>query len=268
MEQYLFPCPLKTDPGSFSLHLQQYEIPFRQNPDQFITMCGRYSLVCIDDLGNRFRVHNPMIGARSRFNVAPGNEMPVIIRKENNVIVPMRWGLVPHGAEDLKSARTVINARADTLAEKPLFRPLLKYGRCLIPASGFFEWKREGKRRVPYYFHVPESPVFTFAGLSDTWQKPDGKLLAIYTIITCEPNSLVADVHTRMPVILAQENEGRWLSGDPLAPEDLKRILAPFPASAMARVPVSDLVNNPSVDDGRLIQPLGSLSSTQTFLPE
>jgi putative SOS response-associated peptidase YedK len=231
-------------------------------------MCGRYSLVCIDDLGNRFRVHNPMIGARSKFNVAPGNEMPVIVRKENDVIVPMRWGLVPQGTRYLKSAQMPINARAESLTGKPLFRPLLESGRCLVPASGFYEWKLEGKRKVPFYFTVPESPLFAFAGLCDTWQKPDGGFLPTYTIITCEPNSLVADVHTRMPVILARENENRWLSGDTPAPEDLKRILAPFPVSAMARMPVADLVNNPSVDDDRLVQPLVSSPSMQTFLTE
>jgi putative SOS response-associated peptidase YedK len=231
-------------------------------------MCGRYSLVCIDDLGNRFRVHNPMIGSRSHFNIAPGNEMPVIVRKEKDGIALMRWGLVPHWTKDLNAAQKPINARAETLLEKPMFAPLMNYGRCLVPASGFYEWKKEGKRKIPFYFHLPEDPLFAFAGLYDTWKSPEGTLLATYTIITCEPNNLLSDVHNRMPVILTRENEERWLSGNPLTEDDLHGLLKPFPASAMVRVHVADLVNNPAVDDERLVQPLASHTGTQTLLIE
>ena len=229
-------------------------------------MCGRYSLVCIDDLGNRFRVHNPMIGARSHFNISPSSEMPVIVRKERDAITLMRWGLVPRWTKDLNTSQKPINARGETLAEKPMFAPLLKSGRCLVPASGFFEWKKEGKRKVPFYFHLPESPLFAFAGLYDTWQGMDGQSLSTYTIITCKPNALLADIHDRMPVILLQENEQRWLSHNSLTYEDLAGILTPCPASAMAKVPVADLVNNPSVDDERVVRPLASSAGTQTFL--
>lgn len=229
-------------------------------------MCGRYSLICIDDLGNRFRVFNPMIGARSRFNVAPGNEMPVITNTEKNELVLMKWGLVPHWTKDLSFTPRPVNARAETLAEKPMYQPLLKTGRCLVPASGFFEWKKEGKQKIPFYFFLPESTLFAFAGLYDTWKTPVGTSFTTYTIITCEPNPLCAKVHNRMPVILSRENEMRWLSQDPLTQQDLSRILAPNPESKMAKIPVSDLVNNPSIDDERLVQPLGSSDTKQTFL--
>ncbi|HII99900.1 MAG TPA: SOS response-associated peptidase [Methanoregula sp.] len=222
-------------------------------------MCGRYSLICIDDLGNRFRVHNPMIGARSKFNVAPASEMPVIVQKERPEIALMRWGLVPRWTKDPSVARKPINARAESIAEKPMFHPLLKTGRCLVPASGFFEWKTEGKRKIPFYFTLPGEPLFAFAGLYDTWQAPDGNSLLTYTIITCDANPLLAEVHDRMPVILTRENEDRWLSQDPPAPPDLARILAPYPAPAMAKVAVSDLVNRPGVDDERVIRPLFGL---------
>jgi putative SOS response-associated peptidase YedK len=231
-------------------------------------MCGRYSLVCIDDLGNRFRVHNPMIGFRSHFNICPGNEMPVIVRKESREIALMRWGLVPNWTKDIAIAQKPINARAETLSEKPTFSPLLKHGRCLVPASGFYEWKKEGKRKIPFYFHLPESPLFAFAGLYDLWKNPEGTLLGTYTIITCEPNDLVAGVHNRMPVILSREGEERWLSRESLTQQDLARILSPCPSSGMERVPVADLVNNPALDDERLIQPLDSLSPMQTFLTD
>ncbi|MCK9580638.1 MAG: SOS response-associated peptidase [Methanoregula sp.] len=223
-------------------------------------MCGRYSLICIDDLGNRFRVHNPMIGARPKFNVAPASEMPVIVRKEKDEVVLMSWGLVPRWTKNLNAAQKPINARAESLPEKPMFAPLLKYGRCLVPASGFFEWKTEGKRKIPFYFHLPNNPLFAFAGLFDTWTRPDGMPFMTYTIITCGPNALLAEVHNRMPVILSGDDEERWLSHEPLAPQDLSRILAPYPASGMAKVPVSDRVNNRGVDDEGLIRPLFGLT--------
>jgi putative SOS response-associated peptidase YedK len=223
-------------------------------------MCGRYSLVCIDDLGNRFRVHNPMIGSRSRFNIAPGNEMPVIVRRDTDEISLMRWGLVPCWTKDLKTAQKPINARVETLGEKPMFAPLLEHGRCLVPASGFYEWKKEGVRKKPFYFSLPKRPLFAFAGLYDSWKGPEGSLLATFTIITCEPNRLVAGVHNRMPVILSRENEGCWLSKDPIRPQDLPGILSPYPSSEMKMVPVADLVNNPCLDDERLIHPLFGLS--------
>lgn len=232
-------------------------------------MCGRYSLVCIDDLGNRFRVHNPMIGARSRFNVAPGNGMPVIVRAGGeNAIAVMTWGLLSPRAQDPASSPRPINARAEGLAEKPMFRPLLENRRCLVPASGFFEWKKEETRKLPFLFRLPSEPLFSFAGLCDTWQGPDGQRLSSYTIITCEPNALVAKVHDRMPAILTQEHEERWLAEGPLPHGSLKGLLGPYPACDMEMVPVSDLVNNPAVDDERVVRPLASCGGTQTFLTE
>jgi putative SOS response-associated peptidase YedK len=190
---------------SFAPHTRQVHNPARQLTG-LENMCGRYSLICIDDLGNRFRVHNPMIGARSKFNVAPASEMPVIVQKKMPEIALMRWGLVPHWTKDSKTAPKPVNARAESLAEKPMFAPLLQSGRCLVPASGFYEWKKEGT------------------------------------------------------VILTRENEERWLSYDPPSVQDLARILVPYPASAMARVAVSDLVNSPAVDDERVIRPLFGLT--------
>ncbi len=177
-------------------------------------MCGRYSLVCIDELGNRFRVFNPMIGARSRFNIAPGVAMPVVVGGESPAIVMMQWGLIPHREKSTGTVRPLINARAETLTEKLSFRHLIANKRCLVPASGYFEWKTEGHRKMPFYFSLPKSPLFAFAGLYDEWHDPDGKKIATYTIITTEPNAISAPIHNRMPVILSRENEVRWLSGE------------------------------------------------------
>jgi len=225
-------------------------------------MCGRYSLIFIDDLGNRFRVFNPMIGSRSRFNVSPGSEMPVIVHEEKNELVMMKWGLVPHWTQDISTATQSINARAETLSEKPSFKELLRNRRCLVPASGFFEWKKEGKKKIPFYLYLPDIPLFSFAGLYDCRPGPDGKLLFTYTIITTKPNVLVGKIHDRMPAILLPEHEDRWLSKTLLCAGDLKEILAPFPAGEMSMYPVSSLVNTSDGDDYRMIRPLNTFSST------
>jgi putative SOS response-associated peptidase YedK len=232
-------------------------------------MCGRYSLLCIDDLGNRFRVHNPMIGARSRFNIPPGTRQPVIVQGTGGrELVQMQWGLLPRTSPDPCAARPVINARAESLADKPGFRQLLNTNRCLIPASGFFEWKQDRTKKNPYYFHLPGQPVFAFAGLYHMWRNSSGTPLPTYAIITTVPNPLVAEVHTRMPVILTRENEERWLTECQFSPGDLAGLLAPCPAGDMEMTRVPDLVNNPVIDDERVVRPLLSSAGTQTFLPE
>ena len=231
-------------------------------------MCGRYSLVCIDDLGNRFRVFNPMMGARSRFNIAPGSEMPVIVGGETREMVQMKWGLVPGFTCDLSSARRPINARAETLRENPVFRHLVRDRRCLVPASGFYEWKHEGKRKVPFYFHLPETPIFAFAGLYDQWTRPDGSVLSTYTIITCGSNTRLAGIHDRMPVILRDTGEKHWIAKEPLTAEAMASMLLPFPSECMAGYPVLPLVNSPATDDECLVQPLDSSAGKQTLLEE
>jgi putative SOS response-associated peptidase YedK len=230
-------------------------------------MCGRYSLLCIDDLGNRFRVFDPMMGVRSRFNVTPASEMPVIVRSGENHLTIMRWGLIPYWTKDIRAARPLINARAETLEEKPAFRTLLNAHRCLVPASGFFEWKHEGKHKKPWYIRLLDEPVFSFAGLYDQWHNPGGVTVETYAVITCAANSLVAPLHDRMPVILSRQNEERWLDPDPVTPAELRTILTPFPAGCMEARPVSDLVNNTAIDDERVIRPLASFPGTQTHLP-
>jgi putative SOS response-associated peptidase YedK len=208
-----------------------------------------------------------MIGSRSRFNIAPGNEMPVIVRAGENHIAILRWGLIPSWTKDIRAAKPLINARAETLGEKPAFRSLMNAHRCLVPASGFFEWKKEGNRKSPVYFRLADDPLFSFAGLFDEWHNPEGVTVSTYTIITCNANSLVAPAHDRMPVILSRTAEERWLDSGPVTPEELNRILVPYPAGLMEALPVSDLVNSTAVDDERVIQPLASHTGTQTHLP-
>lgn len=228
-------------------------------------MCGRYSLVCIDDLGNRFRIFNPMLGARSKFNIAPGTRQPVIVQGAlSRELKQMQWGLVPHWTKNLKTAHPIINARAETLLEKPSFASLLKKKRCLVPASGFFEWKHEGARKIPFYMYLNDQPLFAFAGLYDEWHDPAGTMLATYTIITTEPNALMATVHNRMPAIISPDYEEEWLTGEQPDAGQLKEMLVPYPAEKMAMHTVSPLVNTPSANDERVIRPVSSLNSQYT----
>jgi len=173
--------------------------------------------------------------------------------------VMMQWGLVPHWAKDITATHRPINARAESLAEKPMFRDLLKSQRCLVPASGFFEWKHEWGHKIPFYIHVKDDPVFGFAGLYDVWRNPAGTTLKTYTIITTTPNELMAPIHNRMPVILRQDDEMRWLSRDVLPADEVKRILSPYPAEGMEAYPVSDRVNSPGADDEKVIEPVKGL---------
>ena len=222
-------------------------------------MCGRYSLIGIDDLGTRFRVTDPALGFRSRFNIAPGSMVPVIVRRERTEAVMMAWGLVPRWTQDRDLAHPIINARAETISQKPSFRHLLKSNRCLIPATGFFEWKKEGKKKMPFYIRMQDSRLFAFAGLWDLWHDPTGNDIATCTIITTSPNELVAPIHNRMPVILDRDDETRWLSGEPLSDADLATFLAPYPSAGLEAYPVLPLVNTPKTDDERLICPLAGL---------
>jgi putative SOS response-associated peptidase YedK len=219
-------------------------------------MCGRYSLACIDDICGRFRVIDPSIGFRSHFNIAPSSMNPVIVRHERVEAVMMQWGLVPHWAKDIKAVHRPINARAESLAEKPMFRELVRTNRCLVPASGFYEWKKDWQRKIPFYIRVKDDPVFAFAGLYDVWHNPAGVTLQTYTIITTDANELMAPIHNRMPVILKSEDETRWLSKDAFSADETQKILAPFPADRMEAYPVSERVNRTDTDDERLIAPV------------
>jgi putative SOS response-associated peptidase YedK len=222
-------------------------------------MCGRYSLICIDDLGNRFRVFDPTLGCRSKFNVAPSQMMPVIIQREKIEMIMMQWGLIPHGVKNPQESPHPINARAETLMETPIFRDLLLKNRCLIPASGFYEWLNEGTRKIPFYIHVREHPIVAFAGLYDVWQDSDGNTHPTFTIVTTDANTLVSCLHERMPVILRQEDETRWLSGDVPTGDEMREMLGSYRPGEMEAYPVSSRVNSPAEDDERLIQPLPTL---------
>jgi putative SOS response-associated peptidase YedK len=207
------------------------------------------------DFAARFGVDAPPQDLEARYNVAPGQLMPVVIGNGSNHIELMRWGLVPSWAKDPKIGYRMINARAETVAEKPAFRRSLASRRCLVPATGFFEWQKHGASKTPYYIRLKDESLFAFAGLYDVWVDDEGRPLKSYTIITTAPNTLLAPVHDRMPVILPREAEAIWLNTSMRDPVALQRLLAPYDAERMELYPVSTRVNSTAHEGQDLLLP-------------
>ena len=167
----------------------------------------------------------------------------------------MFWGLIPHWAKDKSISYKTINARAEGIENKPTYKKPFRFQRCLVPATGFYEWTKT-KPAVPYYFQLKDESLFAFAGLYDTWKDPqDGNEIYSYTIITTEPNDVVSPIHHRMPLILSKEDEDFWLDPDVIEPERLLPLLKPYPSSEMKVDRVSTSVNNPKFDSEELIKP-------------
>lgn len=204
-------------------------------------MCGRYSTENMDAtvLRERFVVQRSLETFTSSHNVKPTHEAPVVIaRDDERELTAMHWGLVPPWAKDPAIAGKMFNARAETIADKPAFRNAFRRRRCLVPATGFYEWQQQDRRKVPYQFVVGDGEVFAFAGLYETWRSPGGDMLHTYTIITTTPNDLVAPVHNRMPVILPRDVEAVWLDPQFEDAAYLQALLVPYPADAMQMRPV------------------------------
>lgn len=192
-----------------------------------------------------------------RYNIAPTQETAAILNDGRREIRLVRWGLIPQWAKDPSIGAQLINARAETLAEKPSFRVPLKKQRCLIPADGFYEWTRggKGKTKTPVYFKLKSGDPFAFAGLWDCWMDDDSGAVITCTIITTAANELAAKVHDRMPAILKAEDCEDWINPAPKTYEELKDRLTPYPAEQMEFYPVSNLVNNPRTDSPECIRP-------------
>ncbi len=217
-------------------------------------MCGRYYFFTpVDIVAARFRVAGfPPL--RPRFNIAPQQEAPVVVNGAGRRLRTMRWGLVPSWSKDAASGYKMINARAETAPEKPSFRGPFRRQRALVPADGFYEWRREGKGKRPFVLRLSSREPFAMAGLWDRWKAPDGGELLSFTILTTSANAVVSAVHDRMPVILPREAEDAWL--DPSAADGaLRALLVPYPG-VMEAVPVSTAVNNPRNDGPELLTPV------------
>src|SRR5713226_2517593 len=213
-------------------------------------MCGRFTYSKeFRELRIRFDLDRDIPLFRPRFNIAPGQDVPVIVNAEGKkTLKAIRWGLVPVWAKDSAIGNRMINARAETLAEKPAFKRLLTKRRCLVPADGFYEWRKEGKGKVPLWISLKSGDLFSFAGLWDRWKKPDGGELESFTIVTTAPNEFIAPIHNRMPVILTGEGEKSWLDPELTDIAKLRALLAPYPSEEMTANYVSKLVNSPAND--------------------
>jgi putative SOS response-associated peptidase YedK len=223
-------------------------------------MCGRFTLtVDIADLQDAFPGVALPDELPPRYNIAPTQPVAVIANNGENMLEYYRWGLIPAWAKDPKIGNRMINARAETLAEKPAFRTAFKKRRCLIPTDGFYEWRADTqpgrKTKTPMYIRLKSGKPFAFAGLWEAWRPEGAAPILTCTIITTTPNSLVEKIHDRMPVILPPEAYAQWLAQDDQAPDRLSKLLKPYPASAMTAYPVATLVNRPGVDSPELIQP-------------
>ena len=194
-----------------------------------------------------------------RYNIAPSQSVPVIIKVESgNEAKLMKWGLVPSWASDPSIGNRMINARAETLLEKPSFRNFVSQRRCLIPADGFYEWRRDGTRKVPVWIHLKKKEPFVFAGLWDSWRNVElGEILDTFTIITTDPNTLLRPIHNRMPVIYDEPMGRHWLEHDHGGwSMGLAAALRPWPSEYMEAHDVSNFVNSPDNDAPECIRPL------------
>lgn len=224
-------------------------------------MCGRYSLTRRqNEIVERFGVEQ-VLGAENmllpRFNIAPSQMVPVVtIVNGRRVLSPMKWGLIPFWVKDLKTAKPVINARAESVAEKPSFKQSLLQRRCLIPADGFFEWKHQNKSKVPMFIHINEKELFAFAGLWDEWKSPDGEVLRTCTIITTAANQSVASVHDRMPVVVRPDQESTWLDPCVKSAAEILPLLSAVPAESIRMYEVSAGVNSSAEDLPEFVEPV------------
>ena len=228
-------------------------------------MCGRFSSFTFRDIKVRWNLQSDSLFA-ARYNIAPAQSVPVIVRSEKrNEAQLMRWGLVPSWTTDSSMGHRVINARAETLLQKPSFRDLVSHHRCLIPADGFYEWRRDGKQKVPIWIHLKNKEPFVFAGLWDSWRSAQsGDVLKTFTIITTEANALLRPIHDRMPVIYNTEMGQQWLDLSLDFSRSLVAGLQPCAAEAMEAWEVAPLVNAPENDNPACIEPLANqLSGAQ-----
>ncbi len=193
-----------------------------------------------------------------RYNIAPGQDITAIANTAEPRADAFKWGLIPSWAKDHKIGNRLINARGETLAEKPSFRTAFKRRRCLIPATGFYEWQRnpDDRTKTPMHIALKSGTPFAFAGLWESWHSPEGQHIQSCTIITTEPNDLMAPIHNRMPVILPADAYNLWL--DPAERTDLQDLLAPYSSQEMIAHPVSTLVNNPINDSSDCLKPAQS----------
>ena len=219
-------------------------------------MCGRYSLIAeIGELALRFEFEAYGLMQPPRYNIAPTQMVLAVRSGEPRLASYMRWGLIPSGAKAAPSGAPMINARAETVGEKPRFRSALMRRRCLIPADSFYEWQRDSAGRWPVRIRLASEEPFAFAGLWDAWRNSQGEFVESCAIITTEANELVRPIHDRMPVILPEDVESLWLDEELQDAAALVSLLGPYPSERMETYEVSTLVNSAFNEGPELIAP-------------
>jgi putative SOS response-associated peptidase YedK len=220
-------------------------------------MCGRFAQIDpLSTIIKVFFIDDILTDIPPSFNITPGSKILSIVNKDaRRLLVDFQWGLIPHWAKDKAIGQRLINARAESIHQKPSFRSALKSRRCLIVASGFYEWKKEGRVKIPYFIRLISKATFAFAGIYERWISADGTELPTCSIITTESNELIRSIHNRMPVILPRKREDAWLDAS-LEPKDVLSFLKPYPHEEMEIYPVSTRVNSPMNNTPDCIAPL------------
>jgi len=228
-------------------------------------MCSRFTLqLSATQLADIFRLAG-MPDLLPRFNIAPSQQIAVIrsLGGENRLDL-MKWGLVPSWADDPAIGYRLLNARAETVFEKRTFRQAVRTRRCLIPATGFYEWRQLDTEKSPYYIGMADGSPMGFAGIWEHWKTPEGAILESCAILTTSANKLMEKIHDRMPVILHPAEYSLWLDREVSEPERLLPLCKPYPPGVMTTYPVSHLVNNPRNDTPDCILPLGATDATSS----
>ncbi|MBN2130541.1 MAG: SOS response-associated peptidase, partial [Sedimentisphaerales bacterium] len=221
-----------------------------------VVMCGRFTLRApASVVAEQFAVF-AMPPFTPRFNIAPTQPAPVVRMAPHRECVALRWGLIPGWAKDPAIGARLINARAETAAAKPAFRASMRRRRCLVVADGFYEWRRQGKAKQPYFIHLRDDRPFGFAGLWESWEGAAEGPLETCTILTTEANSLIAPLHDRMPVILPPDAYEAWLDSAVADPGRLAPLLRPYAGDEMAAYPVSPYVNSPAHEGEKCVEPV------------
>ena len=207
-------------------------------------MCGRYSLEFDEGFYTRFKLSNKL-SFTTNYNVAPGQTLPVVISHSPNTMEFMKWGLIPFWEEKKDKPKGLINIRQDTIATKGWAHKYIQFQRCLVPVSGFYEWKRDNLGKHPYYFYLKDNTYYSFAGVySETKNPVSGEVVKSYSIITTEANDVMRPIHDRLPVILKQKDEDEWLNHDMVEVEQINEFLRPYNEKDMDKFPVSEAVNS------------------------
>jgi putative SOS response-associated peptidase YedK len=222
-------------------------------------MCGRFVLTADPELIQQAFNLDSVPELAPRYNIAPTQAVPVITNESPRELVFYRWGLIPSWAKEPEIGNKMINARLEGIEDKPAFRAAFKRRRCIVPASGFYEWKKlDEKNKAPMYIQVKDQQVFGFAGLWEVWHAPDGGEWRSFTILTTDANDFMRPIHDRMPVILQPHDYSAWLEPGEKSASDLKPLLRQYEPEAMKAHEVSKLVNKPSADMPELIEPIAS----------